>query len=88
MQLKVSKKLKKIRLNLTLIFEIILPFLFFEFFVYGKDIKGISKIDHTSFLIFAISWIFLSYLRQCGLYLMPKVQTPCNFLSIFNCDAK
>ena len=63
MQLKVSKKLKKIRLNLTLIFEIILPFLFFEFFVYGKNIKGISKIDHTSFLIFAISWIFLSYLK-------------------------
>ena len=63
MQLKVSKKLKKIRLNLTLIFEIILPFLFFEFFVYGKKIKGNSKIDHTSFFIFAISWIFLSYLK-------------------------
>ena len=63
MQLKVSKKLKKIRLNLTLIFEIILPFLFFEFFVYGKNIKGISRIDHSSFLIFAISWIFLSYLK-------------------------
>ena len=63
MQSKVSKKLKKIRSNLTIIFEIVLPFLFFEFLVYGKNIKGISKIDHTSFLIFAISWIFLSYLK-------------------------
>ena len=63
MQSKVSKKLKEIRLNLTVIFEIVLPFLFFEFLVYGKNIKGISKIDHTSFLIFAILWIFLSYMK-------------------------
>ena len=42
MQSKVSKKLKEIRLNLTVIFEIVLPFLFFEFLVYGKNIKGIS----------------------------------------------
>ena len=63
MQSKVSKKLKKIRSNLTIIFEIVLPFLFFEFLVYGKNIKGISKIDHTAFLIFAIFWIFLSYMK-------------------------
>ena len=63
MQNKLSKRLKKIRFNLTVIFEIILPFLFFVFILNGNNIKVFSKIDHFSFLIFTISWIFISYMK-------------------------